>query len=193
MSASRPLAAVARLLNPAVWAHAVKLVNFYGYAHVQQRRLIQAGPGLHMSPSVSMRNGERITLGREVHVGERSCLWAGDSTGRITLGDNALLGPEVFITASNYGVEPGKPVMYQDKIEADVVIGADVWLGVRVTVLPGVVIGDGAVVGAGSVVTKSLPPNCIAAGVPAKVVGWRPGAQPPPAQAGRAEADVRVS
>jgi acetyltransferase-like isoleucine patch superfamily enzyme len=67
--------------------------------------------------------------------------------------------------------------MYQDKHEADVVIGADVWLGVRVTVLPGVVIGDGAVVGAGSVVTKSLPRNCIAAGVPAKVVGWRPGSE----------------
>jgi acetyltransferase-like isoleucine patch superfamily enzyme len=68
--------------------------------------------------------------------------------------------------------------MYQDKVEADVVIGADVWLGVRVTVLPGVTIGDGAVVGAGSVVTKSLPANCIAGGVPAKVIGWRPGSEP---------------
>jgi acetyltransferase-like isoleucine patch superfamily enzyme len=113
-----------------------------------------------------------------VHIGERSCLWAGDSSGRITLGDNALLGPEVFITASNYGVAAGTPVMYQDKVEADVVIGADVWLGVRVTVLPGVVIGDGAVVGAGSVVTKSLPANCIAVGAPAKVVGWRHGSTP---------------
>jgi acetyltransferase-like isoleucine patch superfamily enzyme len=170
--------AVARLASPATWAHAVRLVNFYGYAHVQQRRLLTAGAGLRMSPSVSLRNGERIKLGREVHIGERSCLWAGDSSGRITLGDNALLGPEVFITASNYGVNAGTPVMYQDKVEADVVIGADVWLGVRVTVLPGVVIGDGAVVGAGSVVTKSLPANCIAVGVPAKIVGWRPGSTP---------------
>jgi acetyltransferase-like isoleucine patch superfamily enzyme len=160
--------AFARLASPATWAHAVRLVNFYGNVHVQQRRLVTAGPGLRMSPSVSLRNGQRITLGREVHIGERSCLWAGDSTGRISLGDNALLGPEVFITART-------PVMYQDKDEADVVIGADVWLGVRVTVLPGVVIGDGAVVGAGSVVTKSLPANCIAGGIPAKVIGWRPG------------------
>jgi acetyltransferase-like isoleucine patch superfamily enzyme len=155
----------------------LKLVNFYGYAHVEQRRRIQAGPGLRMSPSVSLRNGERITLGREVHVGERCCLWAGDSTGRITLGDNALLGPEVFVTASNYDVQAGSPVMYQDKLEADVVIGAGCWLGVRVIVLPGVVLGDGAVVGAGSVVTKSLPANCIAVGVPAKVVGYRPGSE----------------
>jgi len=174
----RMSAAAGRVVNLATWAHALKLINFYGYAHVQQRRKIQAGPGLRMSPSVSMRNGERITLGREVHVGERSCLWAGDHGGRITLGDNALLGPEVFVTASNYGVEAGKIVMYQEKVESDVVIGADVWLGVRVTVLPGVVIGEGAVVGAGSVVTKSLPANCIAAGVPAKVVAWRPGYEP---------------
>ncbi|MDQ1494965.1 MAG: hypothetical protein QOG69_1448 [Actinomycetota bacterium] len=167
--------AFARLASPATWAHAVRLVNFYGNVHVQQRRLVTTGPGLRMSPSVSLRNGQRITLGREVHIGERSCLWAGDSNGRISLGDNALLGPEVFITASNYGVRAGTPVMYQDKDEADVVIGADVWLGVRVTVLPGVVIGDGAIVGAGSVVTKSLPANCIAGGVPAKVIGWRPG------------------
>jgi acetyltransferase-like isoleucine patch superfamily enzyme len=169
---------VGRLTSPATWAHAVRLVNFYGYAHVQQRRLLKSGPGLRMSPSVSLRNGARITLGREVHIGERSCLWAGDSSGHISLGDNALLGPEVFITASNYGVAAGTPVMYQDKVEADVVIGADVWLGVRVTVLPGVTIGDGAVVGAGSVVTKSLPANCIAGGVPAKVIGWRPGSAP---------------
>jgi acetyltransferase-like isoleucine patch superfamily enzyme len=190
---SRLQDALIRLVRPATWAHAIRLLNFYGYAHVEQRRRIQAGPGLRMSPSVSMRNGERITLGREVHVGERSCLWAGDSTGRITLGDNALLGPEVFITASNYGVVAGKPVMYQDKVEADVVIGAGAWLGVRVTVLPGVVIGDGAVVGAGSVVTKSLPPNCIAAGVPAKVVGWRPGAHEGAERPIEQEADAGVS
>jgi acetyltransferase-like isoleucine patch superfamily enzyme len=179
MNRSRAVAALVRLGGARTWLHALRLVDFYGYAHVQQRSRLRAGPGLRLSPSVSMRNGERITLGREVYIGERCCLWAGDSHGRITLGDNALLGPEVFITASNYGVRAGEPVMYQDKAEADVVVGADVWLGVRVTVLPGVVIGDGAVVGAGSVVTKSLPSNCIAAGVPAKVVAWRPGYEAP--------------
>jgi acetyltransferase-like isoleucine patch superfamily enzyme len=183
-----PVAALARLVRPANWLHAVRLVNFYGFAHVEQRRKLTAGPGLRLSPSVSLRNAERITLGREVHVGERSCLWAGDSTGSITLGDNALLGPEVFITASNYQVAAGTPVMHQAKSEADVVIGADVWLGVRVTVLPGVTIGDGAVVGAGSVVSKSLPANCIAVGAPARVVAWRPGS----VEAGVADADAPV-
>ena len=173
---------VVRLLHPRLAIHLLKVARFWSYAHVEPRRRMQAGPGLRMSPTVSLRNGERITLGREVHVGERCSLWAGDSTGRITLGDNALLAPEVFITASNYRVEPGTPVMYQDKREADVAIGSDVWLGAKVVVLPGVTIGDGAVVGAGSVVTKDLPAGCIAVGSPAKVVAWR--GDPPAARDG---------
>lgn len=172
-------AAVLRLLDPRLWAHLLKIANFYAYAHVEQRRRLTAGPGLRMSPSVSLRNAERITLGREVHIGERCALWAGDSAGRITLGDNALLGPEVYISASNYGTTWGRPVMHQDKAERDVVIGRDVWLGVRVIVTAGVTVGEGAVVGAGAVVTRDIPAGAIAVGVPARVVGWREGAPRP--------------
>jgi acetyltransferase-like isoleucine patch superfamily enzyme len=45
-----------------------------------------------------------------------------------------------------------------------------VWLGANVTVVPGVTIGDGVMVGAGAVVTKDVPANAIAAGVPARMV-----------------------
>lgn len=169
---------LARMLHPRLLAHLLKVARYYAYAHVEPRRRLSAGPGLRMSPTASLRNGERITLGRDVHVGERCYLWAGDSAGRITLGDKVLLAPEVFITASNYTTAAGVPVMDQPKREADVVIGDDVWLGARVVVLPGVTIGPGAVVGAGSVVTKDLPANALAVGVPARVVGWRGGAEP---------------
>lgn len=53
---------------------------------------------------------------------------------------------------------------------APVEICDDVWLCEGVTVLPGVRIGRGTIVGARSVVTKSLPPMCLAAGNPARVV-----------------------
>ena len=49
-------------------------------------------------------------------------------------------------------------------------IGENVWLGANVTVLGGVTIGDNAVIAAGAVVTKNIPPNTVAAGVPARVV-----------------------
>jgi len=52
--------------------------------------------------------------------------------------------------------------------DAPVIIGKGAWLGVGVTVLKGVTIGENTLVAAGSVVTKSLPANVIAGGIPAK-------------------------
>lgn len=49
-------------------------------------------------------------------------------------------------------------------------IGNHVWIGTRATILKGVTIGDGAMIAAGAVVTKDVPPRCLAAGVPAKVI-----------------------
>ena len=49
-------------------------------------------------------------------------------------------------------------------------IGDDVWLGGNVVILPGVTIGNNVVVAAGAVVSKSIPDNCIAGGVPARVI-----------------------
>ena len=49
-------------------------------------------------------------------------------------------------------------------------IGNNVWIGTNVTVLKGVTIGDGAIIAAGSVVSEDVPANCMAAGIPAKVV-----------------------
>ena len=50
------------------------------------------------------------------------------------------------------------------------IIGDNVWVGDNVTILPNVHIGNGCVVGSNSVVTKDIPDNCIAVGIPAKVI-----------------------
>ena len=49
-------------------------------------------------------------------------------------------------------------------------VGNNVWFGGNVCVMPGVTIGDNVVIGAGSVVTKNIPSNTVAAGVPCKVI-----------------------
>jgi acetyltransferase-like isoleucine patch superfamily enzyme len=55
----------------------------------------------------------------------------------------------------------------------DILIEDDAWIGFGVIVLDGVHIGSGAVIGAGSVVTRDIPANAIAAGIPAKVIRMR--------------------
>ena len=72
-----------------------------------------------MAPNVSMMNAERIRSAYS-HIGARCSLWAGKSVGRIALGHHALLGPEVFITAANYRLDPGTPIMDQPMDERDV-------------------------------------------------------------------------
>ena len=51
-----------------------------------------------------------------------------------------------------------------------VFIGNNVWIGTRVTILKGVTIGDGAVIAAGAVVTRDVPPQALAAGIPARII-----------------------
>ena len=51
-----------------------------------------------------------------------------------------------------------------------VIIEDGVWIGDKVTILPNVRIGKNAVIGANSVVTKDIPENCVAGGIPAKII-----------------------
>jgi acetyltransferase-like isoleucine patch superfamily enzyme len=163
----------ATVFDPGTYLHPIRLLHFYGYSHVRPRRKVTLGPGSTIAPNVSIRNGERIFIGERTKVGERAYLWGGDDGGAIRIGDDCRIGPEVFITASDYGLQPDQPIAYQERNERDVVIGSDVWLGARVFVGAGVELGDGCVVSAGSVVTRSLPPGSVAVGVPARIVRRR--------------------
>ncbi len=60
----------------------------------------------------------------------------------------------------NKGLEYAKPIT----------IGNNVWFGGNVAVMPGVTIGDNCTIAAGSIVTKDIPDNSLAAGVPCKVI-----------------------
>ncbi|WP_254359347.1 acyltransferase [Microbacterium hominis] len=172
---SRGRDALRSILDWRTYAQALRLAHFSSYSFVRQVRLLQRGEGVSMAPNVSFRNAERITIGAGTHIGEFSLLWAGNSRGRIDIGEKVLFAPHVMVTASNYGIERGPvPIMDQPKVEDDVVIGAGAWLGANVVVLAGVTIGEGAVVAAGAVVTKDVPAFAIAGGVPARVIGERP-------------------
>lgn len=97
---------------------------------------------------------------------------------QVTIGDNCNFGPNVTI------VTPVHPMLAEERNvlyapdgtprrlcwAKPVQIGSNCWFGANVVVCPGVTIGDGCVIGAGSVVTRDIPANSFAAGVPCRVI-----------------------
>ena len=96
----------------------------------------------------------------------------------VTIGDNVMLGTNVSL------LTPTHPMRWQDrnaKLQPDgsiiqleagkpITIESNCWLAGNVTVIGGVTIGEGCVIGAGSVVTRNIPANSFAAGVPCRVI-----------------------
>ena len=88
----------------------------------------------------------------------------------ITIGDN------VFLTAgAKFITHDGGTLLFRDKvpdleITKPITIGNNVYVGNNVTFLPGVTVGDNVVIGACAVVTRDIPSNSVAAGVPARVI-----------------------
>jgi acetyltransferase-like isoleucine patch superfamily enzyme len=170
---ARVLRALGSVFDPGVLLHPFRLLHYYGYSHVKPRRRLTLGRDVRLAPNVSFANAERIALGDQVQVGARCALWAGKTTSWIRVGARTTFGPEVFVTAADYGLKAGERVTDQEMVERDIVIGPDCWIGARAIITAGVTIGEGAVIGAGSVVTKDVPAGAIAAGVPARVLRMR--------------------
>ena len=120
--------------------------------------------GFRLFPPVYTDFGKNIKIGKDVFVNSGCCF---QDQGGVTLGDGCLVGHNVVFATLDHDKRPGRR---GDMTAAPIVVGKDVWIGAHATILKGVTIGDGAIVAAGAVVTKDVPPNTIAAGVPARVV-----------------------
>lgn len=160
-------------LHPKVLLHPVRMMHYWGYSHVMPRAEMQLGQRVRIAPNASFRNGANIRLEDEVQIGEYTALWGGRGGGTITVGARTTFGPNCFVTAADYGLAAGQPIVTQPMVERDVVIGADCWIGTKAVITAGVTLGEGCVIGAGSVVTKDIPAGAIAAGIPAKVLKYR--------------------
>ena len=92
------------------------------------------------------------------------------SNAKISIGEKTLLGPHTAIFATAHNIDDiSTDILDQGFTAQGVTIGRNCWLGSGVSVVDGITVGEGVVIGAGSVVTKDLPANVIARGVPAKV------------------------
>ena len=96
--ASKALRLIASFLDPRIYLHGIKMLNYWNYSHVQPLRRVTKGRDLAISPDAVFADPDRITIGDRVRIGSRCHIWAGPSTGRIVIGDDVLFGPEVMVT-----------------------------------------------------------------------------------------------
>lgn len=108
-----------------------------------------------------------IELADEVVINDGVVIQACDGAG-VKIGSRAVISFECMILTG--GLDRDRGAGCFDHVAGPVVIGDKVWMGARAMVLPGVTIGEGAVIAAGAVVTRDIPPNALAAGIPAKVI-----------------------
>lgn len=120
--------------------------------------------------------GATLSIGRSSFINHGTSIAALE---RVEIGESATIGPHCMILDNAFHrLEPSR--RQELPPSRPVVLEKNVWLGARVIVLPGVTIGENTVVAAGSVVTRDLPANILAAGVPARVLRSLPEAPTTP-------------
>jgi len=126
----------------------------------------EVGEGVDFRPPFSVEYGHHLTIGRGSFVNADFLALGG---GRITIGEDVLIGPGVRFYTPNHPLDPDLRRAGYERV-APIVIRDNVWIGGSAVILPGVTVGADSIVGAGSVVTKDVPPATVVAGNPARVI-----------------------
>lgn len=127
---------------------------------------------LYDAVTIQTGDGGRVVIGDStfIHTG---CIIAAYK-GSVIIGREVMIAPNCSFYPYNHGIVPGIPMAEQPLTSrGDTIIEDEAWISTGVIILDGVRVGKGAVVGAGSLVTRDIPDNAIAYGVPAKVIKMR--------------------
>jgi acetyltransferase-like isoleucine patch superfamily enzyme len=112
--------------------------------------------------------GEGLIIGDHVGIAQNCFIQV---RGNVRIGNHVIFGPGVSIFSESHNFSDVSQYIHeQGETRKGVIIEDGVWIGSRAILLDGVTIGHNSVIAAGSVVNKSIPPYCIAGGVPAKVL-----------------------
>jgi maltose O-acetyltransferase len=153
-----------------------KLVDLLGYGSIANRvrafilKLagFKIGWGCLVYPGMFIHSiRDDVQIGRGTGIARDVYF---DAPNPITIGNYVQVGHGVKFVTSSHDLVSNFKTRRPDTTMEPIVVEDYAWLACNVIVLGGVTIGRGSVIGAGSLVTKSIPPNCFAAGSPAKVI-----------------------
>lgn len=151
-----------------------KLVKIHRKAIIKHPDKITFGDNVYLSKCAELFpvGGEypsEIIIGNNVHIGDYNRF---ASAYKVQIDNDVLFAAYVHITDHSHEYKDIKLPVIKQKIFSDgmVHICQGCWIGLRSEILSGVTIGEHSIVAAGAVVTKDVPPYCVVAGVPAKII-----------------------
>ena len=175
------------------WPYA-KLIARWLWLKARFRGRLQTDGLCFVCPDVTIEIGRDATL----HLGRWSWIGHGSKIrvheGEASIGAKSVLGQECTISAFQHVsigreciiadrvmlidfdhgvVEVERPIREQGIYKRDVRVGHNVWIGYGVAILRGVTVGDNSVLGTSTIVSKDVPANAVAAGVPVRVIRMR--------------------
>jgi acetyltransferase-like isoleucine patch superfamily enzyme len=109
--------------------------------------------------------GAKTVLGQECTI---------SSFQHVAIGRECIVADRVMLIDFDHGVtEEERPIRVQGIYKRDLNVGNNCWIGYGACILRGVTVGDNAIIGTSTVVTRDLPANAVAGGVPARILRMR--------------------
>src|SRR5881396_1359339 len=115
----------------------------------------------------------RFSVIKKAVIGKGSRVYDQVNLYKCRVGKNTKIDSYVFIAPSVTFTNDKHPRAHGEWTLLKTTVKSFASIGAGSTINPGVNIGENALIGAGSVVTKDIPDNAIAVGIPARVVGYR--------------------
>lgn len=145
-----------------------KYVTIEDNVVISEKWLIAVYPEFAGTENPVKSNQKGVVIESGVSVNRNLTVYCADS---VRIGKNCMLGSNILITDNDHGLNLEKgSYASQPLVASETVIEEECWIAQNCCILAGSHIGKHSIIGAGSIVKGSIPPYCIAVGIPARVV-----------------------
>lgn len=164
-----------RFLTPAGWRWETDGPVFFGRRielEIGKRGRIRFGRFAWIGDGSKLRCHEGVVeIGPKTVLGQECTISAYK---HVRIGEQCVVADRAMFIDFDHGVtETERPIRKQGIYKRPVDVGSNVWIGYGACVLRGARVGDNSVLGTYTVVTKDVPANAVAGGIPARVIRMR--------------------